>query len=173
MASQKTCDICYEDRFEFEFGHLPCAHSFCTSCLGKLMQDVCPMCRHPFNEYPQPACAHSAPNNPVTTPVQISNQTIDDLYIEETAQLQRRQERHRRVRRRRQRRLRTRRRRRRSEAVEEIFQIDDLVVDPPENETEILEEPPDRRRNRRTKKRGRKPRGDNWQILSTQRPIIN
>ncbi len=53
MASQKTCDICYEDRFEFDFGHLPCAHSFCTTCLGKLMQDVCPMCRHPFNKYSQ------------------------------------------------------------------------------------------------------------------------
>ena len=92
MASQKTCDICYEDRFEFDFGHLPCAHSFCTSCLGKLMQDVCPMCRHPFNEYSQPACAYSAPNEPVTTPVQLSEQAIDDLYIEETAQLQRRQE---------------------------------------------------------------------------------
>ncbi len=170
MASQKTCDICYEDRFEFDFGHLPCAHSFCTSCLGKLMQDVCPMCRHPFNEYSQPACAQSAPNNPVTAPVQISEQSVDDLYIEDTAQLQRRQERHRRVRRRRQRRLRTRRRRRRSEAVEEIFQIDDLIVDPqPEPQPEPQENP--NRRNRRTKKRGRKPRGDNWQILSTQRPM--
>ncbi|GAF74647.1 unnamed protein product, partial [marine sediment metagenome] len=100
------------------------------------------MCRHPFNEYSQPACAQSAPNNPVTAPVQISEQSVDDLYIEDTAQLQRRQERHRRVRRRRQRRLRTRRRRRRSEAVEEIFQIDDLIVDPqPEPQPEPQENP--------------------------------
>ena len=166
MASQKTCDICYEDRFEFEFGHLPCAHSFCTSCLGKLIRDVCPLCRHPFNEYSQPACAQSAPNNPVTDPVQILEQSVDDLYIEDTAQLQRRQERHRRVRRRRQRRLRTRRRRRRSETVEEIFQIDDLIVD-----TQPEPQEPPNRINRRTKKRGRKPRGDNWQILSTQRSM--
>ena len=128
------------------------------------------MCRHPFNEYSHPACSQSAPNNPVTAPVQIQTQSVDDLYIEDTAQLQRRQERHRRVRRRRQRRLQTRRRRRRSEAVEEIFQIDDLIVDPqPEPQPEPQENP--NRRNRRTKKRGRKPRGDNWQILSTQRSM--
>ena len=171
MASQKTCDICYEDRFEFDFGYLPCAHSFCTTCLGKLMHDVCPMCRHPFNEYSQQECSYSLPNEPVTIPVQLSEQARDDLYIEETAQLQRRQERQRHVRRRRQRRLRTRRRRRRSEVVEEIFQIDDLITEDDTTQNEVKGEE-NRRTNRRTNRRGRKPRGDNWQILRTQRPHI-
>ena len=132
MSSQK-CDICFEEKSPDSFGFLPCTHSFCAVCIGKLRENVCPMCRNPFEEYSQTSYANSAPN-PTTITTFLGNrepreQVSDDFYINQEMQVHRRlDERTRRRMRRRRRRLTTNRRRRRSETVtEEIFQIDDIV----------------------------------------------
>ena len=168
MSSQK-CDICFEEKSPDSFGFLPCTHSFCAVCIGKLRENVCPMCRNPFEEYSQTSYANSAPNH-VTITTFLGNrepgeQVSDDFYIDQEMQVHRRlDERTRRRLRRRRRRLTTNRRRRRSETVtEEIFQIDDIV-----EEDNIQEEKP-----KNNNKNKHKPRGDHWQHLRQQRSRYN
>ena len=163
MSSQK-CDICFEDKSPESFGFLPCTHSFCSECIGKLRENVCPMCRNPFTEYSQTSFANSAPN-PITITTYLGSNNErrrenaeDDFYIVEEIQVNRRlNERTRRRMKRRRRRLATSRRRRRSETVtEEIFQIDDILED-------------DNTESKNKNKNTRKPRGDNWRRLRQQR----
>ena len=170
MSSQK-CDICFEEKSPDSFGFLPCTHSFCAVCIGKLRENVCPMCRNPFEEYSQTSYANSVPNPvTITTYLGNNNQPIeqnvaDDFYITQEMQVHRRlDERTRRRMRRRRRRLSTNRRRRRSETVtEEIFQIDDIL-----DGDNAQEEKP-----KNTSKNNPKPKGDHWQRLRQQRSRYN
>ena len=158
MSSHK-CDICFEIKSESSFGYLPCSHSFCTECIGQLRQDVCPLCRNPFNEYSQSSYASSAPTPSYIPIINEPDTSRDDMFIVHEELINRRiNNRHRR--RRRRRRLNTNRRRRRSENLnEEIFEIEI------ETEQETQKENTDNDRNKNT----RNERGDNWQQLNLQR----
>ncbi len=166
MASKK-CDICFDNKSEDEFGFLPCSHSFCSCCLDKLRQSICPMCRNPFSEYTQTSYSRSVP---ISSNVFLSDyyqgSTQDDLYVEDRLVTQR-------TLRRRQRRRRRRRGRRNPHIIEartlearpeEIFYLDEDLIESLdiENKEEMMEGS----RDNRVKII---PRRDNWQILNSQR----
>ena len=46
--TKRFCSICLDTKSPEVFNCLPCLHWFCRSCLGKLVQNVCPLCRFPF-----------------------------------------------------------------------------------------------------------------------------
>ncbi len=48
----RFCSICLDIKSEDVFKYLPCLHWFCRTCLGKLVQNVCPLCRSPFEPEP-------------------------------------------------------------------------------------------------------------------------
>ena len=172
MTSQ-DCAVCFENKSIEEFGFLPCSHSFCTFCIQHLRQLICPLCRHPFNEYENNGHPHSAPAR--TTHLiheymsnRQSTNSVDDFYLEiNTVNNNRLSERMRRRLRRRRRRLNSDRPRRRSEEVEEtVFQIDDIL--PPDNNEHIQNE---EQKEENTSRNNR--RRDNWQILRNQRSRYN
>ena len=167
----KDCAVCFENKSIDEFGFLPCTHSFCTFCIQHLRQLICPLCRHPFNEYENNGHSHSAP---ATTNLihsymarRPSIDSVDDLYLEyNMGNNNRLTDRMRRRLRRRRRRLNSDRPRRRSEEVEEmVFQIDDIL--PADNAENTNEEKNEETKEENTSRNNR--RRDNWQILRNQR----
>lgn len=43
------CPVCYEKAADDNYQKLECNHSLCKSCLSKLRQRNCPLCRSPIN----------------------------------------------------------------------------------------------------------------------------
>ena len=50
--TNRFCSICLDTKSVNVFTCLPCFHWFCQPCLGKLVQNVCPLCRFPFETDP-------------------------------------------------------------------------------------------------------------------------
>ena len=46
--TNRFCSICLDTKSTNVFNCLPCLHWFCQTCLAKLVQNVCPLCRFPF-----------------------------------------------------------------------------------------------------------------------------
>ncbi len=46
--TNRFCSICLDTKPTNVFNCLPCLHWFCQTCLAKLVQNVCPLCRFPF-----------------------------------------------------------------------------------------------------------------------------
>ena len=46
--TNRFCSICLDTKSTNVFNCLPCLHWFCRTCLAKLVQNVCPLCRFPF-----------------------------------------------------------------------------------------------------------------------------
>ena len=46
--TNRFCSICLDTKSANVFNCLPCLHWFCRNCLAKLVQNVCPLCRLPF-----------------------------------------------------------------------------------------------------------------------------
>lgn len=169
MTSQ-DCAVCFETKTIDEFGFLLCSHSFCTFCIQHLRQLICPLCRHPFNEYENNGHPHSAPARTTNLIHEYMSRrpridSVDDFYLEDNIATNRLSDRMRRRLRRRRRRLNSDRPRRRSEEIEEtVFQIDDILspdtTENTQNEEKKEEENTSRNNNRRR---------DNWQILRNQR----
>lgn len=175
--TSKDCAVCFETKSIEEFGFLPCSHSFCTFCIQNLRQLICPLCRHPFNEYENNGHPHSAPARTTNLIHEYmvrrpSIDSVDDFYLENNiVNNNRLSERMRRRLRRRRRRLNSDRPRRRSEEVEEtVFQIDDILPpDGVENEEQKAENEEQKAENTSRNNRRR----DNWQILRNQRSRYN
>ena len=170
MTSQ-DCAVCFETKSIDEFGFLPCSHSFCTFCIQHLRQLICPLCRHPFNEYENNGHPHSAPARTTNLIHEYMSRrpsidSVDDFYLEDNiVATNRLSDRMRRRLRRRRRRLNSDRPRRRSEEIEEtVFQIDDILP-PDTTENTQHEEKKEEEHTSRNSNRRR----DNWQILRNQR----
>ena len=50
--TSRFCSICLDTKSTNLFNCLPCFHWFCRNCLSKLVQNVCPLCRFPFENEP-------------------------------------------------------------------------------------------------------------------------
>ena len=50
--TNRFCSICLDTKSTNVFNCLPCLHWFCQTCLAKLVQNVCPLCRFPFETDP-------------------------------------------------------------------------------------------------------------------------
>ena len=57
--THRFCSICLDTKSTNIFNCLPCLHWFCRTCLAKLVQNVCPLCRFPF----EPDGSFSSPIN--------------------------------------------------------------------------------------------------------------
>jgi len=57
--TNRFCSICLDTKPANVFNCLPCLHWFCRTCLAKLVQNVCPLCRLPF----EPDLSFSSPIN--------------------------------------------------------------------------------------------------------------
>ena len=70
------CNICLEEKKNYDFKWLPCSHSMCIACFDKYTSNLCPFCRHEFDTDTAPTINRSLTWDAASMPAFASASTV-------------------------------------------------------------------------------------------------